>query len=605
MPKGTELSAEEALDHVLSQEFEAMLTVNNDGNVSRCNSLAKEVYDQGVGAAFQARIHPADWELIATHLEEQIRFQVTVRLGTPGHWILGQMTAVPCDMADAAWIVLWSDVTAAILQARHHEAFIQGGERFGWLPWHMDIEREEAKLWPGTYEVLFGKSVDKPQIVTLAEVQAVMHPSEDPDSIVGAVREARRRGESFHQQYAVVHPNGQVRWIQSLGVATRDLDDVVHFEGVMRDATDEHNQALALIRAQYAESVRLLAGGLAHDLNNQLQVIMAHLSLLQEHVAVLEADRRSKAADSLEWADTAVERARELAGELLILSRSAPPSLRPVAVPDLIRTALGALHNRVDIRVKAEWDSNLWAVMGDRIQLSQVLENLVHNAADAMPEGGRVQIRADNHQADRMTVAITVEDSGPGIPPELWGNIFDPYYSTKANGHGLGLAASQTIMQQHGGQLTVGVSSLGGAAFTVVLPATLECPLDGEGSDVHGVGQLSGTLLVVDDDAQVRAGAQALAQSYGLTTFAVADGPSALAWLEAHRCDLVMLDWVLGSPMAGHQVLDELRREYPEVLVVVSSGYADVPIPAGVPTLPKPYTREQMGRVLASLLQRS
>ncbi len=603
MPKGAELSAGEVLDHILSHEFEAMLTLHDDGGVSRCNNLARAVYDQGVGSAFHTRIHPEDWEIIEPHLKDRTRFQVTVRLGAPGRWILGQLTAVPCGVPDAAWIVLWHDVTAATLQARHHESFIRGGERFGWLPWHMDIEREEARLWPGAYEVLFGKSVDQPQTVTLADVQAVLHPSEDPESILGTVREARRRGESFHHQYAVVHPNGQVRWIQSLGVATRDLDDVVHFEGVMRDATDEHNQALALTRAQHAESVRLLAGGLAHDLNNQLQVIMAHLSLLQEHVAVLEAERLSQAVDSLEWADAAVERARELAGELLILSRSAPPALRPVSVPELIRTALGAFHNRVDIEVKAEWDSNLWAVMGDRIQLSQVLENLVHNAADAMPEGGRVQIRADNQQADRMTVAITVEDSGPGIPPELWNNIFDPYYSTKANGHGLGLAASQTIMQQHGGQLTVDASPLGGAAFTVVLPATLDRPADPRGSHVHSVAELSGTLLIVDDDAQVRAGAQALAQSYGLTTFAVADGPSALAWLEAHPCTVVMLDWVLGSPMAGHQVLAELRREYPEVLVVVSSGYADVPIPGGVATLPKPYTREQMGRVLAVLMQ--
>lgn len=160
-------------------------------------------------------------------------------------------------------------------------------------------------------------------------------------------------------------------------------------------------------------------------------------------------------------------------------------------------------------------------------------------------------------------------------------------------------------MQQHGGQLTVGASSLGGAAFTVVLPATLDDPSDARGFGVHGVGQLSGTRLIVDDDAQVRSGAQALAQSYGLTTFAVSDGPSAWAWLEAHPCNVVMLDWVLGSPMAGHQVLEELRREYPEVLVVVSSGYADAPIPGGVPTLPKPYTRGQMGRVLASLLHRS
>jgi signal transduction histidine kinase/CheY-like chemotaxis protein len=604
MPRGAELSASEALDHVLGLNFESILTLDHQGQVSRCNDLARRVYDQGTGCPFRERIHPDDWHLVEAHLKGEARFQVTVRMGRPGGWILGQLTAVPCAVEEAAWIVAWTDVTSATLQSRHHAAFIQAGERFGWMPWTMEREREEARLSPGAYEILFGERVDKPQLVQLSDLLAVLHPFEDGESLVAPMRAAYRSGESFHMQYSVVHPNGQVRWVQSLGVATRDLDGVVHFDGVLRDSTADHHRAVAATHAQHTESVRLMAGGLAHDLNNQLQVIMAHLSLLQEHVSALDSDRLAQAMDSLEWADGAVERARELAGKLLIFSRSAPPSLEPVGIADIIRSSLGVLHQRADIKLEAEWDPDLWSGVGDRIQLLQVLENLVHNAADAMPGGGRLHIRADNRtEPDGMMVAIIVEDSGPGIAPELWDNIFDPYYSTKVNGHGLGLAASQAIMQQHGGQLLVGASALGGAAFTMILPATLESPLDSDVVD-EDVGQLAGTALIVDDEPQVRAGAQALAQSYGLTTAVVADGPSALAWLRTHTCDVVVLDWVLGSPMAGHQVLAALQAKYPSVSVVVSSGYADVPIPAGIPTLPKPYTREQMGRALAAILRK-
>lgn len=119
------------------------------------------------------------------------------------------------------------------------------------------------------------------------------------------------------------------------------------------------------------------------------------------------------------------------------------------------------------------------------------------------------------------------------------------------------------------------------------------------------IANLTGQILIVDDDARVLASAKAMVQSFGLDVAVTASGPEALAWLERHRCDVVFLDWVLGEPMSGRDVLNTLKARYPDFIVAVSTGFADVPIPAGVPSLPKPYTRQQLGEVLADLLSQS
>lgn len=214
-----------------------------------------------------------------------------------------------------------------------------------------------------------------------------------------------------------------------------------------------------------------------------------------------------------------------------------------------------------------------------------------------------VRIRAQNLcDGGQPHVAITVEDDGPGIPLTLREHIFDPYYTTIVHGHGLELAIAMAIAQQHGGQLTVGDSPLRGAELTLTLPGTTELVLPREVPSPRTVAPFSGTVLIVDDNVPVRATAQALVQSFGLQIATVGDGASSSAWLSEQACDLVLLDWVLGGAMKGHEVLEAIRRRCSHIPVVVSSGYDDVSIPAGTPLLPKPYTRQHLGRVLAAIL---
>lgn len=575
--------------------------------VQRLNAAARLLLGIDEGTNLLGIAHPDDAASLLEGIVRDEGLLVHVRLNHAGEWRLCRIGLTPFTLPEGTlWHLRMVDVTDHVLNSRYNQTILAAGLRFGWAEWHDVPPGEETIFSPEAYAIVFGRRIEEPQLVLWEELQAVFHPDVDNEALLTQIRAAGSRGESYRVEFAVVHPDGRVHWIESLGAASSGIDGRLIYGGLLRDMTQDREQAIRLVRARHAESLRLLAGGIAHDFNNKLQVIIGHVSLAQD---ILEADPGGGPAavrESLNWAAEAADQARTLARELMALARNAPAESHPVRVQDLAAGTRALLSNRSAIGFDVRLPEDLWRVVGDRTQVAQVIENIVGNAVDAMPSGGTIRLEGRNLLAGpEKRVELLISDSGPGIPDDLREAIFDPYYSTKSHGHGLGLATTYAIVHQHGGTIQVETSEWGGARFRMTLPAMAGGDADKAETRTRDIANLTGQILIVDDDARVLASAKAMVESFGLDVAVTASGPEALAWLEHHRCDVVFLDWVLGEPMSGRDVLNTLKARHPDLIVAVSTGFADVPIPAGVPSLPKPYTRQQLGEVLADLLSQS
>lgn len=384
---------------------------------------------------------------------------------------------------------------------------------------------------------------------------------------------------------------------------------------VIRDVTELRKMLLERNRIDKLQSLGVLAGGIAHDFNNLISVIMGDLSLLVEDG--LDTHETRRIADH---ALQATARARNLTGKLLTFSKGGAPVRRTASLRDLLtETADFALHGTsctCEVRVQP----NLWLANIDPDQIHQVFHNLTINAVQSMPHGGTLEITLENVQlgdqecpplAAGKYIRVQVEDEGEGIPPEDLQSIFDPYFTTKSAGHGLGLSTVHSIVHAHGGLIQV-KSPGAGTVFTVYLPASEE-------ATVHAVSKPNHTrdtyrsirVLVLDDDPAIRMTSSRLLQHIGHSVKAVARGEDAVRlFSEAHTSDqpfdLLILDLTIPGGKGGVAVLKEIREIHPEVVAIVSSGYSQDPVMAryreygfnGV--IQKPYT---LGELEACLMQ--
>lgn len=363
-------------------------------------------------------------------------------------------------------------------------------------------------------------------------------------------------------------------------------------------------------RAQRLESLGLLAGGIAHDFNNILTGVLGNISLCRTLVAPSDPIH-----ERLLEAEKALLRARDLTAQLLTFARGGMPVKKPSDLRDLIlESATFVLRGS---RSKCEFDlpDDLWPVEVDPGQISRVIENLVLNADQAMPEGGVITIRAQNlldPGGSLRRVQVSVTDHGVGIPEEHLEHLFDPYFTTKKGGRGLGLATCYSILRHHGGSISVESRVGHGSTFSLVLPATTATPPRTRDSG-DGIPRGHGRVLVLDDEPLVRSVATQILGHLGYEAVAVADGREAVAHYRQAResgrpFDLVVLDLTVPGGVGGVETLDLLRRLDPEVRAVVSSGYSSDPIMADYPkhgfrgVVAKPYTVGEMGRMLREVL---
>jgi|GEM_PF-508833 len=374
-------------------------------------------------------------------------------------------------------------------------------------------------------------------------------------------------------------------------------------------------------QAQKLESIGRLAGGVAHDFNNLLTVINGYSGLALKG---LQADDPLR--DSLEEIGKAGGRAVELTRQLLAFSRKQIAEPRPVNLNEVILESRGMLERMVgeDIEIVTGLDPEPHHVMADPGQLHQVLMNLVVNARDAMPAGGRVTLRSSRIHLDETEAAafpgaapgpyvvMEVSDTGVGMSEETQQKMFEPFFTTKAvgTGTGLGLSTVYGIVRQAGGWISVESQTEKGAALRIGLPLLAE-PGPHALSDMLPVTRLEGseTVLVVEDQDEVRKLALAVLESFGYRTLEASSGGEALLVAESHRGPIhLLLTDVVMPHVTGKQLADRLTVVRPEMKVLYMSGYtAEVISRQGVPDsgieyIPKPFTPEALALTVQRVL---
>ncbi|MGE3536056.1 MAG: response regulator [Candidatus Tectimicrobiota bacterium] len=386
---------------------------------------------------------------------------------------------------------------------------------------------------------------------------------------------------------------------------------------VFRDVSVQRRAEEELLRAQKIESVGVLAGGIAHDFNNLLTGILGNISLVQRSL-----EPQHPVMPRLVEAARACQRATALTQQLLTFARGGAPVRHPEVISDLLReVALFALHGS-SVRPVLQLPEDLWAVQVDAGQIQQVIHNVVLNAAQAMPTGGTLTLQAANVEtplADAPTlpvgryVCVTVQDQGRGIPPEVLPKIFDPYFTTREAGQGLGLATAYAILSKHEGAITVESSPPLGTTVRIYLPAAPQAPAPRLEPPVSPPSAGNGHILVMDDEELIGNMLSAMLTHLGYTATCVRDGAAAVqAYAQAQAAGqpfaAVILDLTIPGGMGGRETLARLRASDPQVKALVSSGYTHDDVLADVVrygfqgAVNKPYTLGQLRDTLQRLL---
>jgi PAS domain S-box-containing protein len=350
---------------------------------------------------------------------------------------------------------------------------------------------------------------------------------------------------------------------------------------VARDITDKKKMEEDRLKSQKLESLGVLAGGIAHDFNNLLTGILGNISLARQYVQRRDAvDRRLLEAEKASlWA-------KDLTQQLLTFSRGGAPVRKTASIGAVIRDsaelALRGTRNRAEFHIPGD----LWFVDVDEGQMRQVIQNLVINADQAMPQGGTIEVRCENTTVagDDLPVTqgkyvrVSIRDRGIGIPKEHLQKIFDPYFTTKQKGSGLGLATAYSIVKNHDGFIRVESEPAEGTVFHVYLSASQkEPPVERRRETELFAGK--GKILIMDDEELMRAVVSEMLRHLGYTVEVANDGHEAIRKYAAAResrnpFDIVILDLTVPGGMGGSETVQRLREIDPHVKAIVSSGYS-------------------------------
>jgi PAS domain S-box-containing protein len=387
---------------------------------------------------------------------------------------------------------------------------------------------------------------------------------------------------------------------------------------IFRDVTTRRRLEEEAQKSQKLESIGLLAGGIAHDFNNLLTAILGNLALARTQ---LPADE--PVALRLDECEKAAWRARDLTQQLLTFSKGGAPITKAASIRDLIHDSASFMLSGSRSTCAYDLPDDLWQVEIDPGQISQVIQNLVKNADQAMPEGGSIEIRAANVSIAEdgsiplvpgLYVKLCIVDHGPGIAPAQLTQIFDPYFTTKPQGSGLGLAIAHSIIKNHRGLLSVDSELGGGTTFTLFLPSVAKGRVAAAKQVItQPTARGQGRILVMDDEAIIRNVATKMLEYLGYETETAADGAQALtlysqARAAGHPFAAVIVDLTIPGGMGGMETMDRLRELDEEVKVIVSSGYANDPIMANYAdhgfraVAPKPYKLQELSAVLKDVL---
>jgi PAS domain S-box-containing protein len=395
------------------------------------------------------------------------------------------------------------------------------------------------------------------------------------------------------------------------------LENNTIFGAVMaiRDVTEKHKLEQEILKMSKIESIGVLAGGIAHDFNNLLTAVIGNTALARNN-----AGNEEKLTKYLSMIEGAAKRAVALTQQLLTFSKGGSPRKQVTSITALLHECAEFILMGSNIKPVYEFEDNIWPVQIDVNQMSHVFNNILINAKHAMPEGGTIMISANNIISppediplfQRSHVRIAISDQGPGIPDENLSRIFDPYFSTKVQGSGLGLASSYSIIKKHKGHIVATSEPGKGATFTIYLQASDE-PLPDEKVPDQPPGTGRGKVLLMDDEEYILETTGEMLRDLGYDVTTAPDGAAAITlYREAldsdNSFDIVIMDLTIPGGMGGKEALAELLTVHPEVKAIVSSGYSDEIILSNyndygfIDYLSKPYTFQDIAKILKTHL---
>jgi two-component system, cell cycle sensor histidine kinase and response regulator CckA len=445
----------------------------------------------------------------------------------------------------------------------------------------------------------------------------IRHVHPEDHQIVSSAEDATQAGNSFRAEYRMLRRDGKILWINDSGSLVPGPDGRQLLHGVLLDVTEQKQLQSHLSQSQRMEAVGQLASGVAHDFNNLLTIIKGYSSLL------IERDPDGPDSHPAREIQQAADRAASLTHQLLAFSRK--QTLQP-RVLDLntIMHGLEMMLRRVlteNVELVIESAANLGFVKADPVQMEQVLINLVVNARDAMPKGGRLTISTERQEVTKnfgegesfvkagSYVTLSVADTGTGIDAATRTRIFEPFFTTKevGKGTGLGLATVYGIIKQSNGHIEVESEPGKGATFRVSLPRVEQEPVVARKTtmaETHRRG--SGTILLAEDEPLLRELGQTILTQAGYEVL-TAPNPEALKSFVAEyagKIDLLLTDVVMPG-MSGPELVRVVKARWPEVRVLYMSGYADDEIEdldrdAGF--LQKPFTPAELTEKIAEVL---
>jgi len=386
---------------------------------------------------------------------------------------------------------------------------------------------------------------------------------------------------------------------------------------VFRDVTENRKLEAELNKASKLESLGLLAGGIAHDFNNILTSILGNISLGR-----MQLPENDPSQERLARAEQSCQRAKELTNQLLTFARGGAPVKKTKAIAQLLKEACDLAVLGSPVRCEFSFPDDLWAVDVDPAQISQVLNNILINAVQAMPEGGIIRVSAEKVPArtrrglpseSASYVKISIHDSGPGIPPEHLHRIFDPFFTTKHKGRGLGLATAYSIIRKHEGLIEVESKVQNGAMFNIYLPASARPAAPAtEQQDKPVTGR--GRVLVMDDETDILNFSQVALKRLGYDVDVARDGAEALnRYREASESgrpfSAVIMDLTIPGGVGGKEAIKRFLEFDPRVAAIVSSGYSNDPVMSDFEqhgfrgVVAKPYEIRELARTLKEVIE--
>ena len=390
---------------------------------------------------------------------------------------------------------------------------------------------------------------------------------------------------------------------------------------VFRDVTEQQKTEKELLKIKKIESIGVLAGGIAHDFNNILVAILGNINL-----SLMDQNLKDETRNFLKEAEKASVRAKDLTQQLLTFSKGGEPIKKATSLAKIVTDSANFVLSGLPVTCQYDIPGDLWLVEIDKGQISQVVQNIVINAGQSMPDGGVIEIMCSNvHSTSDPNirglgsgkfVKMAFQDHGTGIPDDAIERIFDPYFSTKKGGSGLGLAITHSIINKHGGHISVESVPGSSTTFNVYLPVSAEHISDTHEHELEQTLSQSSSntkIIVMDDDEMVRAVVKAMLQQLGHEVLLAQDGTEAIQLYKKSMnseklTDIVIMDLTIPGGMGGKEAVQEILALNPQAKVIVSSGYSNDPIMANFKehgfcdAIIKPYQVEELSRVIHNVL---